>query len=105
MNRPQRVRAVYAELRQAAPGSIPSGTLLEYANQLVDAFYEEEEPRFELHTGRPSIDHLAIDAVLADGGWRVLDRHSARGLDGDDDAVNDPLIRRQLENLGLEMCA
>lgn len=105
MNRPQRVRAVYVELRRASLGSVASGDLLEYAGQLVDAFFEEEKPRFELRLGGRPFDEWGLDAVFSDGGWRVLDRYSVRAFDGEDEAVNDPLHRREWEELGLEMCA
>jgi hypothetical protein len=105
MDRPQRVKAVYLELRRASSSSISAGDLLEYAGQLVDAFTQDEQPRFGLRLGGRPFDEWALDVVFADGGWRVLDRYSVRTFDGDDEAVNDPLTRRSLEELGLEMCA
>jgi hypothetical protein len=105
MNRPQRVRAVYQELRRASNGSVASGDLLDYASQLVDCFFQEEKPSFDLRLGGLPFDGWRIDVVFADGGWRVLARHSIRTFDGDEEAVNDPLPRRELEALGLEMYA
>jgi hypothetical protein len=105
MNRPQRVRAVYQELRRASNGSVASGDLLDYASQLVDSFFEEEKPRFDLRLGGRPFDGWGLDTVFADGGWRVLDRHPIRTFDGEEEAVNDPLPFRELEALGLEMYA
>ncbi len=105
MTRPSLIRAVYLELRQATGGSVPSGDLLEYAGQLVEAFTEVDEPNFDLRAGGPSFDECCLDTVFADGGWRVLERYSVRTFEDEDSAVNDPLIFRELETLGLEMCA
>lgn len=105
MNRPQRVRAVYLELRRASLGSVPSGDLLEYADQLVDAFFGEEQPRFGLRIGGRPFDEWRLDTVFSDGGWRVLDRYSVGLLEDDEEAVNDPLIRKQWKELGLEVYA
>lgn len=105
MNRPQRVRAVYLELRRASLGNLPSGDLLEYADQLVDAFFGEEKPRFELRIGGRPFDEWRLDTVFADGGWRVLDRYAVDPLEEDDEAVNDPLIHKQWKELGLEVYA
>lgn len=104
MNRPQRVCAVYQELRRASHGSVASGNLLEFASQLVDTFSEEEKPRFDLRLGGRPFDELGLDGIFADGGWRVLDRYSIRTFDGEEEAVNDPLLHREWEELGLEMC-
>jgi hypothetical protein len=105
MNRPQRVRAVYQELRHASHGSVASGDLLDYAAQLVDSFFKEETPRFDLRLGGRPLDVWGLDAVFADGGWRVLDRYPIHTFDSAEEAVNDPLPRRELESLGLEMYA
>jgi len=105
MNRPQRVLAVYQELRRASHGSVASGDLLEYASQLVGTFFGEEKPRFDLRLGGRPFDEWGLDAVFSDGGWRVLDRYSIRTFDGNEEAVNDPLLRREWEELGLEICA
>jgi len=96
---------VYQELRRASKGSVASGDLLDYASQLVDSFFEEEKPRFDFRLGGQQFDAWGLDAVFADGGWRVLNRYEVRTFDGDEKAVNDPLTRRSLEELGLEMCA
>lgn len=105
MNRPQRVKAVYLELRRAGGAAIAAGDLLDYASQLVDAFTEEGQPQFVLRIGGRPFDEWALHVAFADGGWRVLDRYAVRTFEGDDEAVNDPLTRHALEELGLEMCA
>jgi hypothetical protein len=105
MNRPQQVRQVFIELRRATSGSVAAGELLDCANQLVDAFYGDDEPRFELRLGGRPFDEWALDTVFSDGGWRVLDRYQVESFDGDEEAVNDPLLVRQFKEFGLEMCA
>jgi len=92
------------ELRRASSG-VASGDLLEYASQLVDAFFEEQKPRFDLRLGGRPFDEWGLDAVFSDGGWRVLERYSVDTFDSADEAMNDPLPRRKWEELGLEMCA
>jgi len=96
---------VYQELRRASNGGVASGDLLDYASQLVDSFFKEEKPRFDLRLGGRPFDGWGLDAVFADGGWRVLDRHPICTLGSEEEAVNDPLPRRELEALGLEMYA
>ena len=104
MNRPQQVRQVFFELRRAISSDVAAGDLLDYANQLVDEFFGEEEPRFELRLGGRPFDEWSLDAVFSDGGWRVLERYQGESFDGDEETVNDPLLFGQFKEIGLEMC-
>ncbi len=74
MNRPQLVRAVYFELRQALAGRASAREILESATALVELFSKEEddEPRFETRVGGLPFEQWALDAAFADGGWRVM---------------------------------
>lgn len=104
MNRSKRIRAVYQELRTATGGKVPSGELLGYADQLVGIFFNEDVPTFSLRTGGQRFDSWSLDRVMADGGWRVLDRFGLAGTDDGDESAGDPLVVQQWRELGVEMC-
>jgi hypothetical protein len=104
MNRSQRIRAVYQELRSATAGVVPAGDLLGYADQLVGLFFDEAVPSFSLRTGGQNFDSWSIDRAMADGGWRVMNRFSSIGSDEDDESIGDPMVVQQWRDLGVEMC-
>lgn len=73
MNRPQRVRAVFEELRRSLGHRFSARELLEQAASLVDLFRVKDDPsRFELRTGGVPFEEWSLDRAMADGGWRIL---------------------------------
>ena len=79
MNRPQRVRAVFQELRQTVGDRFGARELLEQAASLVDLFAVKDDPsRFELRTGGVPFEEWSLDRAMADGGWRILNHEYRR---------------------------
>ena len=79
MNRPQRVRAVFQELRQTVGDRFSARELLEQAASLVDLFAVKDDPsRFELRTGGVPFEEWSLDRAMADGGWRILNHEYRR---------------------------
>jgi hypothetical protein len=73
MNRSKKVREVYIELRSALGDHATSTEALEYAGSLVDLFScPAYETKFDLRTGGLPFSQWALDAAMADGGWRIL---------------------------------
>lgn len=73
MNRSQKIREVYHELRRATPRPVAAAELLECAAGLVDLFDDDcDKSRFELRTGGMPFENQALDVAFADGGWRVM---------------------------------
>ena len=103
ITRTQKVRDVFHELRRLTCGSVAAGKLLDCANQLVEAFHGEDDPHFDLRLGGRPFVEWSLDAVFADGGWRVLDRYHVERFDGNEGAVNDPLLVGKYQEMGLEI--
>lgn len=73
MNRAQRIREVYRELRRSTPRQVAASELLACAAGLVEMFNDDaDHTRFELRTGGLPFENQALDVAFADGGWRVL---------------------------------
>lgn len=76
------VLQVFAELKHALGPDVPDGDVLRLANALLRAYVhtqEDEGPRLRATAFLPFISE-EVDAAMADGGWRVLDFESRRGL-------------------------
>ena len=73
MGQPKQVRQVYAELRRFAPDALTSEELLESSAALVELM-NPPESKFSLRVGGLPFDQWAVDAAMADGGWRILSR-------------------------------
>lgn len=79
MNRSQKLREVYRELRLSVQGKVPARELLHCAAALVDCYDDGvDHSRFELRTGGLPFDCQALDVVFADGGWRVMNYEESR---------------------------
>ena len=74
MNRPQRVRQVYAELQRSVGDLATKSELLRAAADLVDVVDQRrlKGSKFSLRTGGQSFEQWPLDRAMADGGWRVL---------------------------------
>lgn len=79
MNRPEKVRRVYAELRKAHAGDISAHELLRVSAKLVDLSEGRgRQPRARQGTQRPMFEELPLDRAFSDGGWRVMEHESRR---------------------------
>jgi hypothetical protein len=74
MNRPQRVRAVFQELRQTVGDRFSARELLEQASALVELLIDENaDPLYrERMTDSVPFEERDLHDAMADGGWRVL---------------------------------
>ncbi len=73
MSRPQQVRAVFQELRQALGDQFSAGELLERAAALVSLLMDEDDSLYsERMTDRISFEERDLCEAMADGGWSVL---------------------------------
>lgn len=74
MNRPQRIRRVYAELQRTAGEVASKPELLRAAADLVEIIDPPrgDDPRFSLRIGGLPFDQWSLDVAMADGGWRVM---------------------------------
>jgi hypothetical protein len=106
MNRPNKIRKVYKELRHSLGGEIPSQEVLKHAASLVDIFDDRDHaPLIHLHTQRATFDELPLDEAFADGGWRVMRRESNWMNDIYSDEPSDPRVANKLKSLTMEMAA
>jgi len=77
MNRPSKIRKIYAELRRALGDDIPAHELINTAAALLELYTEDDTgPHLRLVGGRVAFDQLPLDEALSDGGWRVMGRET-----------------------------
>ena len=75
MNRPQKIREIYAELRDVTNGTISSAELLECAAVMVrSAEGYDIRPRYDLHTGPTPFEELSLDVLVEKWGWKLVCR-------------------------------
>ena len=74
MNKPQKVRAIYLELKAALGCSYPDSELLEAAAKTVETLSRVtySGPKASIAEHDRSFRSLGVDTALADGGWRIL---------------------------------
>lgn len=79
MNRAQRIREIFRELRRSTPRDVAASELLACAAGLVELFDDDsDQSRFEQRTGGLPFENQALDVAFADGGWRVLYHEEGR---------------------------
>ncbi len=106
MNRPDRVRKVYGELRRALGDQFPSHEILRTAARLVDIFDDRKGYSGIRHGApRPTFEELPLDKAFADGGWRILSRESNQFAELYSEDPRDLTVRRKLRSLGMELAA
>ena len=75
MQKPQKIREIYAELKSACGGVMSPGELLECASLIVSASEDTlYEPKVELRTGRVPFSELPLDQVIENYPWKVVSR-------------------------------
>ncbi len=74
MQKPQKVREIYAELKSACGDLMSSSDLLECASLIVNASEDTlYEPRVEYRTGRIPFSELPVYQVFEKWSWKVLE--------------------------------
>jgi len=90
-----KIRQVFTELRSALGGELSAIELLQLSCKLVDATrvvaVAQEEIVVAVHWG----DQLPLDEAFADGGWRIMARHSAYNVEQFED---DPHLRERAKS-------
>ena len=75
MNRPQRVREVYAELKEIMGNTMSPADLLECAWLIVrSADGYDIRPRYDLRTGTTPFEELPLDVLFDKWSWRLVCR-------------------------------
>ena len=106
MNRPNKIRKVYTELRHSLGDEISSQEVLKSAASLVDIFEERDKASTRsLGTQRATFEELPLDKAFADGGWNVMRRESNWVNEIFSDELADPRITHNLKSLTMEMAA
>ena len=106
MNRSQKVKQVYQELREAVGDEFSAIELLQTAAQLVEIINDDGPiTGAQIHGPRPNFDELPVDQIIADGGWKVLAREGTWINDIDGDDTLSVCARDQLNNYGMEIAA
>ncbi len=82
MNKPNKVRQIFAELQRVYAGDIPAHELLECASLIAEASEDSiRETRVSLHAGRTPFAELPVDEVMAKWSWRVVNQEYGGGDD------------------------
>ena len=74
MQKPQKIRAVYSELKQVFGDEIPSHVVLGFSSSLVEAIEDSiYEPKTYLGSnGRIPFSEMSVDLVMENYPWRVV---------------------------------
>jgi hypothetical protein len=82
MNKPNKVRQIYAELQSVYGGEIPARELLECASLIAEATEDSIlETQVSLHVGRTPFAELPVDEVMTNWSWRVVNQEYEGGDD------------------------
>jgi hypothetical protein len=106
MNRPQKVKAVYQELKLAFGDEYSEAELLESAALLIEVVEDDYSMTFDkLQDFYVPFKEKPVDEAIANDGWNILSIEDWwRQKEGEDDALS-VQARMQLKNYGLEMAA
>ena len=106
MNRPQKVKAVYQELKLAFGDEYSAQELLESAALLIEVVEDDYSITFDkLQEFYVPFKEKPVDEIIANDGWNVLSTEDWwRQKEGEDDALS-VQARMQLKQYGLEMAA
>lgn len=85
------IKAIYAELREAAGPEAEARHLIQLAHIVLRAYLNEDERSDGF--GQPgtsrSFDTLPVDLAMSDGGWRVLEFENSRRVTVDEIEVGE----------------
>jgi hypothetical protein len=97
MSKPQKVREVYAELKDALDDEHSSSDVLECAALIVELADERTRgPRCGTSDGRTPFVELPLDVLYSNWGWRLV----CQELKSEDDYV----VRQKPEDLIDQLC-
>ena len=106
MHKPQKVRSIYSELKNALPEDFSDYEILTAANHLVSIHDETNDTTPVTHRTQPYIfEEWPLDQAFKDGGWRVLRREKSwvnKSLFGGQTGINaEQRTRERLSEFGL----
>ena len=106
MNRPQKIKKVYRELRMMLGDEYADYELLKSASLLIE-IYEDDEPITldQLKSFGIQFIDREVDEAIKDGGWKLISNEGWWDQVADDQDVLSPQTRAQLKNYGLELAA
>ena len=106
MNRPQKIKEIYRELRMMLGEKFPAHELLESATLLVEVVEDDYSMTADrLQDFWIPFREKSVDEVIANDGWKVLSNEDWwRQQIGEDDVMS-VHARMQLKNYGLEIAA
>jgi hypothetical protein len=106
MNRPQKVKEIYSELRLMLGDKYSPQELLESAALLIEVVEDDYSMTFDkLQDFYVPFKEKSVDEIIATDGWNVLSNEDWwRQKEGEDDALS-LQSRMQLKNYGLEVAA
>lgn len=106
MNRPQKIKKVYCELRMELGDEYSDYELLKSANLLIELFADDEPITLDqLKSFGIYFKDREVDEAMKDGGWRLSSNEGWWDQITDDQDVLSPQSRAQLKNYGLELAA
>ena len=106
MNRPQKIKKVYRELRMMLGDEYADYELLKSANSLIELFADDEPITLDqLKSFGIYFKDREVDEAMKDGGWRLSSNEGWWDQITDDQDVLSPQSRAQLKNYGLELAA
>jgi|TARA_B110000467_G_C18089415_1_gene351042 hypothetical protein len=106
MNRPQKIKEVYRELRMVLGNEYPDHELFKSASLLIEVLSDDtpipldQFDKFEL-----KLKDTTVDEATKDGGWKYLSNEGWWDQVSDDQDLLSPQTRAQLKDYGLEVAA
>jgi hypothetical protein len=106
MNRPQKIKEVYRELRMVLRSEYPDHELFKSASLLIEVLSDDtpipldQFDKFEL-----KLKDTTVDEATKDGGWKYLSNEGWWDQVSDDQDLLSPQTRAQLKDYGLEVAA
>ena len=106
MNRPQKIKEVYRELRMVLGNEYPDHELFKSASLLIEVLSDDtpialdQFDKFEL-----KFKDTTVDEATKDGGWKYLSNEGWWDQVSDDQDLLSPQTRAQLKDYGLEVAA
>ena len=106
MNRPQKIKKVYRELRMELGDEYLDYELLKSASLLIE-IYEDDEPITldQLKSFGIQFKDREVDEAIKDGGWQLSSNEGWWDQVTDDQDVLSLQSKAQLKNYGLELAA
>ena len=97
MNKPKKVRQIYAELQRVYGGEIPTHELLECASLIADAadYTISPSPKTVFH-GRTSFSELPVDEVMERWSWRIVSQEYSSDDDFEPHISQEDLLEQTL---------